>query len=430
MGSGSTIQLHSRERLAWAFVLAGFLAFLAFIIAIPIFINAYIQRATESLALSFEAQQGTISINDAQGVSWAILPGDAPKTFGARASIRTGFPANGFVSITAPDSGVLLARIQMFANTTLLMEQADSPRFVASDRAYLLGVRLQDGRLQLKVPPDTQRPFYMTLNTPHGRLTIADPGEYTIDVTGDETQVMVQEGQVEITAVNQTITLLPSQRAELYSSQDPVGPLIPQENLIANGNFRQPLLSPEAGWQKTDWNIERLDQPKGEIRQLQTIGQSSLHLTRDGLGHADVHFEQPLDVPIAEEPGSLWLQIKFRIYSQSLEVCGFQGSECPLFVQLAYEDEDGNRHTWQQGFYILGGTGDIAPYACFSCAVIQSSHEQVVPDEVTLYEINMAEIGRLGPVPHHLSQIGLVASGHSFDVEILDVSLFATAVGQ
>lgn len=430
MGSGTTLHVHGRERLAWAFVLAGFVVFLAIIIAIPLLINAYIQRATESLTLSFEAQQGTVTLNDDQGVQRAILPGDAPITFGAQANIRTGFPANGFVSILDPNSAALLARVQMFANATLSVQRAASPRFAPSDGVYELGLNLRNGRLQIKVLPDAPRPFLLTLTTPHGQLHIAEAGEYTIDVTAEETKVMVQAGQAEVTAVGETITLLSDQRAELYAAQAPIGPLIPQENLIANGNFRQPLLSPEAGWQKTPWNIERLDQPKGEIRQMQTIGQSSLRIARDGLGHADVHFEQPLDVPVAEDAASIWLQFKFRILSQSLEVCGFQGSECPLFVQLAYQDEDGNHHTWQQGFYILGGMGEISPYACFSCAVIQGSHEQIVPDEETVYEINMGEIGRLGPLPHHLSQLSLVISGHSFDVEILDVSLFATQVGE
>ena len=427
MGSESAVHVHSRERLAWTFVLAGAIVFLALLVAIPLLINVTIQRATDPLTMTLMAQQGTVSINDVQGLPRAILPEDAPQSFGVQANIRTGFPATGAASILAPDSGSLLARIQIFANATLSVLQADSPRFAASKGAYVLGLHLENGRLQLKLLPEAKRPFFLTLTTPHGQLDISEAGQYTIDVTADETQVMVQEGQVIATAIDQTVTLLPNQRAQLISSQSPIGPLVPQENLVVNGNFRQPLLSPEAGWQKTAWNIERPDQPKGEIRQSQTIGQSSLRLSRTGLGHADVHFEQPLDVPVAEDAASLWLQLKFRIHSQSLEVCGFQGSECPLFVQLAYEDEAGNHHTWQQGFYILGGMGDASPYACFSCAVIQGSHEQVVTDEVAIYEVNMAEIGRLGPVPHHLGRISLVTSGHSFDVEILDVALFATA---
>ena len=84
MGSGTTIQLHSRERLAWAFVLAGSIIFLGLIIAIPVLINAYIQQATESLMVVFEAQQGTISVNDDQGVQRAIL------RFGDERGVRCG----------------------------------------------------------------------------------------------------------------------------------------------------------------------------------------------------------------------------------------------------------------------------------------------------------------------------------------------------
>ena len=429
MGSGSAVNIHSRERLAWAFVLAAFMVFFSLLVAIPVIINAFIQRASQSLDIVLEAHQGTVSLNDNQGEPRAILPGDPPKSFEAQASIRTGFPANGFLFINSPNEARQLARLQLFPNATLLVEQASSPRFEASGKPYELQLQLDNGRLHLKVLPDGTRPFLITLATPHGTIDIAEAGEYALDVALEETQISVQTGQARVAAQGKTITLLPNQRAEFYPDKPMLGPLVPQENLIANGNFRQPLLSPESGWHRTTWNIELPDQPKGEIRQIQTTEQSSLRLTRNGIGHADIHFEQPLDVlvPDTVSEATIWLQIKFRIISQSLEVCGFQGSECPLFVQLAYEDEDGNPQSWQQGFYMLGGRGDTSPYICFSCAGVRSGHEQVVPNEVTVYEISMGEIGRLGPLPHHLSQISLVASGHSFDVEILDVALFATA---
>ena len=427
--SSSAVNIHSRERLAWAFVLAAFMVFFALLVAIPVTINAVVQRATQSLDIVLEAHQGTVSLNDNQGVPRAILPGDQPKSFEAQALIRTGFPANGFLFINSPYETQQLARLQVFPNATLVIEQASSPRFASSDKPYELRLRLDNGRLHLKVLPDGTRPFLITLATPHGTVDIDEAGDYGLSVGLEETQFRVQEGQAQVTAQGESITLIPNQRAEFYPNKPMLGPLTPQENLIANGNFRQPLSSPEAGWQRTTWSIELPDQPKGEIRQIQTSGQSSLRLTRNGIGHADIHFDQPLDVavPGAESGNTLWLQIKFRIISQSLEVCGFQGSECPLFVQLAYEDEDGNPQSWQQGFYMLGSRGDTSPYLCFSCAGVRSGHEQVVANEVTVYEINMGEIGRLGPLPHHLSQISLVASGHSFDVEILDVALFATA---
>jgi hypothetical protein len=429
MGSESAVNIHSRERLAWAFVLTGFIIFFGLLVSVPVIINAYIQGATRSLGIVLQAYQGTVSLNDDQGVQRAVLPGDRPQAFQAQSSIRTGFPATGIVFVNSPNDGRQLARLQIFANAMLLVEQADSPRFDSSDDPHELRLRLTSGRLHFKVLPDERRPFLITLTTPHGTIDIAEAGEYAIQVAPEESQIVVQMGQVRLTAQGQTIILLPNQRAEFYANKPLLGPLVPKENLIANGNFRQPLLSPEAGWQKSAWNIERPDQPKGQVRQIQTTEQSSLHLTRNGVGHADIHFDQPLDiaVPVNESEATLWLQIKFRIISQSLEVCGFQGSECPLFIQLAYEDENGNPQSWQQGFYMLAGSSDLSPYLCFSCAGVRSGHEQVVANEVTIYEIDMEEIGRLGPLPHHLTQLSLVASGHSFDVEILDVALFATA---
>jgi hypothetical protein len=421
-----TINIHSRERMAWGFLLTGFTVLVLILIAIPITINAYIQRATESLDIRVEANQGAVTLNDDQGQR-AVLPGDAPGYFETGTSLRTGFPGNALLFITLPDRDEALARLQVGANTTLLVDQAETPRFGASDGGNILGGRLRTGQLQVTLLAEEERPLHFTISTPHGQVQLQAPGKYILEATTDRTQIIAQEGHAIVTAGAETVDLLTEQRAQLTADQPILGPFIPQDNLIPNGDFSQTILGAGVAWQHDAWDIELEDQPTGQIRHIHLDTQSWLRLTREGSGHADISFYQTLDQPVNE--ASLWLQLKFRIISHSLEVCGFQGSECPLFVQLHYEDEDGNPHDWMQGFYVVGGMGDTAPYACFSCGILHTNHKQVVPGEVIVFEIEMAEIGRLGPQPHLIKNISLVASGHSFDVEIIEVALFETRVG-
>ena len=96
---------------------------------------------------------------------------------------------------------------------------------------------------------------------------------------------------------------------------------------------------------------------------------------------------QVIDQDVADYQ-ALRLQLTFRILSQSLGVCGVQGSECPLFLRINYTDENGIRRTWQHGFYATGEISPNTPDACISCAVIQDTHDLVPLNVVHFDETN------------------------------------------
>ncbi len=426
----TVVTAHSREQLAWGVLLSGCAVFLLVLITIPVGVNAFLQRSMESVDIFVTANQGAVTVNEGQGVQQAVLPEDEPKVFSGLATIRTASPGNAFVHFAIPEATESLVRVHLFATTSLAVQEAITPRFARSRNETQFDLQLELGQLQLSVMGDSERPFLFNISTPHGRISIEEPGEYNIDVTAVSTQIVAQSGQLTLSTTDQSLILQANQRAELFADGTAQGPFMPQANLIPNGTFAIDVLAADAAWQRSGWNVERPDQPIGELRQWRSAESASVRLTRSGLGHADIQFQQQLDQPVPDDIGAMWLRLQFKLYSHSLEVCGFQGSECPFFVKIEYEDENGALQNWQQGFYVVSGMGGIAPYTCTSCGIIQGNHEQVVANEITTYEISMAEIGRLGPQPHLIKNITLVFSGHSFDAEINEAALFEVGESQ
>jgi hypothetical protein len=105
-----------------------------------------------------------------------------------------------------------------------------------------------------------------------------------------------------------------------------------------------------------------------------------------------------------------------------------------LFIRIDYVDEDGVSRTWQHGFYAVGVVDDNStPGICTSCAVVQSEHEGVTLGQLYSYDADVPqELARLGGYlpPRLINSISLVASGHSFEVEVVDVALLAQETGE
>jgi hypothetical protein len=310
----------------------------------------------------------------------------------------------------------------VYSNTTVRLQTAHTPRFQVSRASQDLALELDSGRLRLALLESTDRPLIITLTTPQGEVTISEPGQYSLEVNNVETQVAVQEGRASLRARGKTLNLLVNQRAEIPTGAEPVGPLDTERNLVQNGDFNDGLDK----WRLFVWNVELADQPKGETEVRSVAGDPALYFIRQGEGHADVRVRQVINQDVTDF-ASLQLFLTFRIISQSLGVCGVQGSECPLFVRIDYVDQSGVARVWQHGFYAVGEVADDTPDACLFCAVVQSAHERVIPGQITFYETDLqAELARQGvPPPRFIESVSLVASGHTFEAEVLDLALMA-----
>jgi hypothetical protein len=390
-------------------------------VAVPLTTNAVIQSAKQDLLTSIQANQGTVGIDDESGVRRAVITGDTAEIVEPNTSILTDGTATGILMLATPIDESLLARINIGSNTTLQLNQAAAPRFSWSDRENIVDGELLSGRIRLTMLDAADRPTAIRLATPQGEITMREPGQYSIVVTNEATQVAVQEGALGVSADDSTLLLSSGERAEIPTGSAPQGPLDPERNLIRNGDFEQGF----DHWSEYTWKVELADQPSGKTEIQYVDGEPTLHFERVGIGHADARVLQSINQDVIGYD-SVRLLLTLRVLEQSLGVCGIQGSECPLFIRINYIDENGVSQIWQHGFYATGVVDDnTTPGACVSCAVIQGNHEQVPQGQDYYFEVDLhEELARQGALPPRtIESISLIASGHSFATEIIDVAL-------
>ena len=422
----SNKEIQDRQRLAWTILLSSFFICTVLTVSFPFVINAFVQNSTELLDVFVQANQGTVRIDNEDGVGGAVLAGASGRMVNVGSSIVTGNSETALLSLSPPESEQRLARLQVYSNTILRLVQADSPQFSVSDQAHEAIIKLEQGRLLLSLSQFEERPFQLIINTPQGRITFDQVGQYVVIVTNDATQVIVQEGTATVSAVieegvRDVVHLVTDQRAEIPTGLQPRGPLNTSRNLIINSDFSDG----KAGWTFFAWQIQDANQPKGETAVTYIFGEPRLHIIREGSGHADLRMRQTIQRDVTDIE-ALKLSLTFRILGQSLDVCGGVGSECPLFVRINYIDTGNVSQTWQQGFYATGEpVPEDRPDGCIACAVVQNIHEQVTLAQDTFYEVDFAaEVARQSALPpRFIESIELVTSGHSFNVEVVDVNL-------
>ncbi|HRQ37144.1 MAG TPA: hypothetical protein PLD25_04415 [Chloroflexota bacterium] len=413
-----------RQRTAWMVLIASFTVFTVICISTPVIINAVLQNSARPLDVLAQANQGTVGIDDEAGGRRATIVGDAGQSVTAGEHVLTGNTATALVSVRPPESEQLLASFQIYSNTDFHLLEAETPRFAVSNHGRTLIARLDNGRVRVNLNKDEARPFAVRLITPQGELALAEPGQYAVVVTPEDTQVTVQAGQADIFAAGEVLPLPPGARARIPNGSSPEGPLGTERDLIANGGFSRS----REQWILNPWIVERAAQPEGLVRTLDVGGDPRLNITRQGVGHAEVSLRQAINQDVSELT-SLRLLLTFRILNETLGVCGVKGSECPLFVRVNYVDEAGGSSTWQQGFYATGEPDpNLTPDSCTTCAMVQGPHIRVPMQQDYFFEIadfreELARHGRLPP--RFIESVTLVFSGHGFEVEVDDVALLA-----
>ena len=411
---------HNREAIGWTFLIGGFVSLLLILIAAVFSVSYALQNGRYSLPTILVAQQGSVRINDASGVQRALSAADPPEELPETAQLLTDLLVSGEITVYPRNDSDAIARMQLYSNADLTFEEVDTPRFGVSDQPHRLEMELTAGRLRLMVSDFKERPLHTFIHTPHGDILITEPGQYTITVDEEQTQTAVLDGTASITREGETITL---EADELGEMGEQFARLTVQSDMVQAADFDNEWTNPANPWEVGSWNVERAGQPPGSVKVLQSEAESALQIVRNGTGHADIGVTQAIGQDVAAE--SLWLQLDLRVIYHDLDVCGFQGSECPLFVQVAYEDADGTTNEWRQGFYGHGIGSPSSPYICYNCGGVQNGHVPVAMETWFLYDVDLlAALARQGaPAPARITGVTLTASGHSFAVEVESLHL-------
>jgi hypothetical protein len=175
-------------------------------------------------------------------------------------------------------------------------------------------------------------------------------------------------------------------------------------------------------------DIEIADQPEVEIRVITQTSETKLKFSRVGRGHVDASVVQYVEQDLQDitDYQSLQLLIWMQVLDQSVPVCGTVGSECPLTIEIEYTDINGNDQIWLQGFYAVGAVG-ADPAECTTCESPRNNHIRIPFNQPYFYESDnlLEQLGQLNILPRHIKSISIVAAGHTFDVEVLEMALMA-----
>lgn len=420
----------SRQTLAWSILIASFFVCMLTAVAVPVGYATYRQRAKRPISVVIQRNQGTLlaengdtRLIDATNPRYAI---EAPVT--VRSDSATD---SGTVQLLDPVDGRLLARLQLFGNSDLDFITARTPRFAASNATAEMLLNQTGGRVRVTVPQDSGRQSVLQIATVHGFVLLDTPGQYIVEVSNVQTQLSVLNGAGQISNDSGAMILTDGERGVARLDIAPSGPFDTARNLIENGDFRQDF----SGWvpePPLTWNRELSDQPDGKAEIVNVNGEPALRFERVGIGHIDGSLRQIINEDLTGYD-QMFLLVSLRVTEQSLPVCGSLGTECPLTIRLDFIDADGRQIAWQQGLYAVGEPSSTAPNYCVVCGppLGLSQHQPINAGQVAFYESDnlQARLNQEGLQPVELSSITLIAAGHTFAYDVLDVSLLVSTAG-
>jgi len=414
----------SRQRLAWLILLLSIFACVVLTAGVPLAISSYLSNSTRSLAVRVLANEGTVGLLEDGVGSPALFPGDPARDVESGAEILTDSSDTAVIDFADPEGGQLFARLQVYGNSNLQLQRASTARFSSGSVGTSVQLLLAQGRIRASIPEDLPGNFSMEIRTQRGSVQLSHPGIYSIEAGTSSTELAVLEGEAELIGTSEFITLQADQRATVGPDGEPAGPFAAERNLMRSGSFGDDFAE---YWVSLSPNVELEGQASPAITLRDAGTGRGLHISRTGTGHADVSVRQSVGRDVSDY-SELRLVISLRVMSQSLGVCGEIGSECPLTIMIDFEDIHGNERTWRQGFYSSGTLGRLSPSICTTCVPPINEHARVPFQQPAFYDSgNLLEsLATQNMLPRSISSLQLMAAGHTFDIEVTNISLLAT----
>lgn len=434
----------SPERMAWSILLGSFAIFCLSCALITFGVHFFFFRSNVSLQTTLQVARGIPA--GVGGVDRAV-GGIYPLSSGS--SIRTDttdrFSQSSVYFRDERSDNALIAVITMKSDSALTVRNATRPRFDWGSSNYVIDVSNVTGQFDVFIASDLGRGIEFNIWTPNqaliklsasghysftasdtvrltnwnGEALLVSPGLISNRSIPRGEQAILAGGGAEITLAPARINLLQNnylRASEASASSLEAGdPNPPDRWSCANGPNNMPRgrygfeTSPDGRRALRFVRGDETTTTPGSTFCTQTIGETSAGV----------------DV-------SAFDQLEFRasvyIASQSLSGCGFEGSECPLMMQINYIREDGQVGVWYHGVYARRpGPNENYPLNCASCL---REHILIYEDAWYTYESgNLFDIYQLpGTRPRQITGVTFYASGHHYDVFVSEVDLLVSDV--
>jgi hypothetical protein len=336
-------------------------------------------------------------------------PGTLIKT-DQRSQAALSFHATGSNGQPGPET----ATVQIYPTANVLLSHASRPRFPVSSDPARFSVDVSSGRVRVyvaKVQPNGQE---FTVTTPHGAVAL-EPGSYAVQVSDEQTQVVTRQGQAIVEAYDRRVAVPEGSSVTVQAGQAPGDPNPAADNLIANGDFLEPLGPPT--WLVSRYPADNLTAGNAELTTVGGRTAARLSRINQPPTHSEVAITQVLDRSVHDYE-YLNLQMDVLLRWQSLPGAGEQSSEFPLMFRLDYEDIYGNHQFWTHGFYYQD------PPAQW---VVTGG--QKIPQNIWFPFESGNLLERLKaeglPPPATINYLKVYASGHNYDSLVTEIGLVA-----
>ncbi len=398
------------ERLAWVVLLTSFFVCIGLAVAIPLGTRYYTLYARVGQNVTLEVQRGPLSVTLA-GRGAPVAIDKERDEIPERTIVATGATAGRLVVHAPQADDFVIATVQLYDNTEIVLSSARSPRFPASRLPHKVILEARAGRVRINVSSDDSRSTIVEVHMPHGTATLTE-GSYEVKVNGTTMEITVRDGQADvIDNAEHLMPLGPAERAIVEYGKI-VGPLPAARNLVSNGDFQTSL---EKGWTRYH---EQKEEPPASVSIITDEGRETAAFYRDGSNHAEVGIWQEINYDVRDFT-SLELHLAVHIVSENIAGfggCGTLSSECPIILLIDYKDIYGTDRQWRHGFYIGEPASDwlLHPWT-----------ERVPPGSWRMYDSgNLVEELADAP-PAIIKRLIIYASGHSFHAMVTEVELLA-----
>lgn len=411
----------SPERLAWTVIISAFAMCCVLSLSLPLGGQWWLFNATLDHTIRLTSTDRVLVTRPGRLVPEAnlfLLP------VGSKITSRPNEQAT--LVFYAPDTQEVLASVQLYGDTELVVQNAYSPRFELSPNDHWIFLQLNQGRARVVTSPEALRNMHVQIASPNNTYTLIDGlgMNASVEISDNRTIVTVREGEATAVAQNTALKLNKDQLAYLRGDAPPAGPFPAERNLIRNGDFQDAL---ESVWIVDTRTPALPSEAPGSVRLITSDGRRAASFSRSGNNWGQVGIRQEINQDVRDFK-SLQLQLDAYIAYQDLYNCGAQGTECPLMVSIRYVDADGAEQEWVQGFfYNYSAQPNFGLTFCVTCPPPRTNHQQVAPNQwITYASPNLLELFRQNARPATLIRsITLYAAGHSFESQFSQVQLLA-----
>jgi hypothetical protein len=395
--------------LAGGSIIAGLLMFGALVYAVFFTFDSFIPSVTDSRLATMTAVVGTVETREAGTNRWSVASAGLQLREGD--TIRTRENSRALVTLFDQSTATLYPLTEI---TVATMRANRFGTALRSTPRTIISLHEAAGRALIGVAhlnPVASLDFQV--DGGNGSATLSE-GSYIVKVTPNQTfEVVATRGSSVVRAAGVQVPIRGGERTQVHAGQPPDSPILAAEDLIENGTFiRTDTPAKPLKWDLVAPTPEGRD-VAGQTRLASDESYPVVRFTRKGgTYHAEQGIRQVINQDVTDY-NVVRLDVRFKVFSQSVPGGGDQGSEYPLMVRVNYLDETGTPAFFVRGFYVQND-GNLP---------VTNGQSVKAGEWQNLVGENGLQLQRLTPKVQLIQSVEIIASGHDYDSEIQRVSL-------